>query len=131
MCLEVMPRRTTRLRKEWVRRGTFTVWKYYRKTRRGNLQPPIYGDPRRPIKPGWIISNRPSRDLVAGSGIVCHGIHIHLTKPCGRPYPSWRLVAVEVHPRDFVAAGSGEEAVFMRVFLPKREYDRAIKKGKP
>ena len=83
--------------------------------------------PKGPIKPGWVVSDRVSKRLSWSeklTGIVMHGIHVYASRVSSSYYYT-SDTQVRVFKRDFVAVGISQ-AVFMKVFLTKKEHDRTI-----
>ena len=93
--------------------------------RDGNLFPIFYND-YIPIRPGWIISDRRSQVLTRNEisyNVVNHGIHVYTHKKTLLRHRG--ITAVRVFKKDLVAVGHGD-AVFMKVFLTKKEYNLVI-----
>lgn len=59
---------------------------------------------------------------------VGHGIHVYTSKKHATVYDGEILVPVSCNLSDVVAVGHNKEAVFTKVYLLRREYDKAIKK---
>jgi hypothetical protein len=137
-------------------KGFAFVWKVYAgvKTEKGTpfLQG-LYYNLYYPVHPGWIKSTRTSteigkdeRDKVTCTRVsVYRGIHVYLDEQSAqgecrfnlslcRQYPrvfTPVVVKVRVHKRDFVVCkfkerGENNCAVFMKVFLHKQEYVKAL-----
>lgn len=102
------------------------------------------------IKPGWFISNRKNqlpfedvKDRSTWGYEINRGIHVYSdTAVFGQLEidPDWYMVRVKCFKKDFVAASVsskinfrwkhyGGEAVFMKIFIPKSEIDRVLKKA--
>lgn len=100
------------------------------------------------IKPGWFISDRvkqkPLEDMCDTSYSIYRGIHVYVdTGILGQwdfEEDSYRI-KVKCYKKDFVASSTifrndskwkiwGGEAVFMKIFIPKSEIDRILKKAK-
>lgn len=96
------------------------------------------------ILPGWVKSNRKHTSVLPGEVGINHGIHVYTSERAaldscsiyelaGKPHQFTphvrrcsRVVPVRCHRRDLVAVGSERpQAVFMKVFLYKADYDQA------
>jgi hypothetical protein len=83
--------------------------------------------------PGFNASTRHTADIYEGPGFgLLRGIHVCTTKRLAKQIASndnLRIIlTVRCHKKDLVAVGN-EDALYTRVFLSKREYQRAMKKA--
>ena len=86
------------------------------------------------LGPGVIKSNRKSTKITKKekyTGEIEKGIHVFTTLKeaeifCKTEYEA-AIVKVEVKPKDFVASAYSE-AVYTKISISKREYDKVIKK---
>ena len=82
-------------------------------------------------KPGWNKSDRPNKTC---TGFVCNkGIHVFTSEAYAKSYLGigQLLLKVICYNKDLVAVGKYHDEVYTKVFLPKDEYDDALKrKGK-
>ena len=92
------------------------------------------------IKPGWIKSNRTS---VNSDGLdktcwlghsISRGIHVHLTRESARDNRDWggRVFKCKALLSDLVEVGnalSSNQAVFMKIHISKKDFERG-KKGR-
>ena len=130
MCLTIMPtfNRESAIQKIFGNKGRIVVWKVYRKSQKNKLYP-IYCHKRTEINAGWIVSNR--KDIRLGNKFtISKGIHVFLNIEEAQDYRSYNEIVVPVYcyKKDFVAAHIDEkEAVFIKVFLKKEDYTKAIR----
>ena len=130
-------------RLKFDKNGYVTCWKFYSKFYYGShyLLCPPYQSSYGFITNGWIVSNRESKELGKGYGDfsnglktmgVTYGIHVFTRKDAAKRSCAMTLthevVPVRCHESQLVAVGSrSDQAVFMRVFLKKSDYDEAVK----
>ena len=105
-----------------------------------------YLDRRGEVFPVWIVSDRKSREIGHENGdityygmstsiFVEHGIHVFINKELAKVYfrgrGRWyKVVPVRCHKSQLVAIGRYcSKAVFMKVFLRKADYEKAIKEN--
>ena len=141
MCCYIDKNKTEQLRKRLEKQGFITAYKVYE----GGcdmLRPACYSS-YRVTRAGWIKSDRPSidQDVTTDDGeseeycgewySVNRGIHVVLTK---KETKSWveiltnpKVVPVRCYKKDLVAAGRHGDAVFLKVFLAEKDYDKATK----
>lgn len=131
-------------------KGKITVYKVMNKVMkigfRGSLDSDIFQgyhtwkpgwnhSDRKPKKNGWMITKAPKKDSY-GYITVHHGFHVYLDKEqASRDMGfigscSKRIVAFTAYKKDFVAASHGRlhRAIFSRLWLSRKEYDKAIGK---
>ena len=123
---------------EFNEEGYTYCWKIYT-LENGVLKPWLYGS--KNIKPGWINSNRQTTRVPIetdstnfhGKLIVERGIHVSLTIPNAKHQivvTGDTLVKVRCYKNDLVATGIGDhggcEAVFNKVFLDEKEYNKVV-----
>ena len=132
MCLRINGKRTKRVERTLRDNGGKTVmWKILRFHIHYDgivLSAPYY---EYKYSPGWNKSNRIDSDFYL-SNVIYLGIHVFTNKSCAIAYKAWSdectvVVPVTVHEKDFIAAGTDYDAVFMKVFLKKEDYDKTIK----
>jgi len=126
--------------------GFATCWKSYNyynveySYRKNGLYSIIYDYGHKNILPGDIISNR--EEIIAGQDPrddtnrneieINRGIHVFTRKKTveehSKGYNQDRIVKVRCHKSDLVAVDKEiPNAVFMKVLLSKKEYDKAMK----
>ena len=152
MCMGYSKENTKALWERLQKEGKITVYKVFynrgnrRWDRRNRLMSGTYPydwkpgwnkSDRRPKKTGWMLSKTPKPDNM-GSVRVNHGFHVYVTEKQAK----WNRVGGEMiveytaYKKDFVAAGqqdwytSADQAVFARLWLSRKEYDKAIGKDK-
>lgn len=84
--------------------------------------------PGKPIKPGFLVSHRTEKEMSRDEKswrMIELGIHVYTIYPGNWNYPSYNIVPVECHLDDFVAGGIGNEAVFMKVKIDKKDLEKA------
>lgn len=82
-------------------------------------------------KPGWNKSSCHKIDLAECQHVVERGIHV-FKSPCNfarwcNHYESEVLVKVKCYYKDLIAVGHTSDEAYTKVFLEKKEYDRAKK----
>lgn len=131
MCLFYDKSFSTRIRNRIVKNGKkITCYKVLRVI--GNtLESPYFGEE---YKPGWNVSDR--CEIAQGAKEqeyheVYKGIHVFTSKKVAKEdVLNGRIVVpVTCYAKDFVGAGCCE-AVFMKVFLSRKDYDKALKGSK-
>ena len=125
---------------EFDEKGFFICWKVY--LRFENLLYPFYQSSHGFVTNGWIVSDRESKELGKGygdfysnvnrMGVTC-GIHVYTSKESAeKDFGTARrstIVPVRCHRSQLIAVGDDTpQAAFMKVFLKKEDYDKAIKK---
>ena len=125
--------------KSRAKNGKVTCWKVYRKSQRrsfvkGSLSSLVYV---KVIKgPGIVWSNRFEKKLSyfeKSSCSVDYGIHVYTNIEVAKSIKeedSDVVVPVECDLNDLVAYGIQNEAVFMKVKITRKEWNRAFKDGK-
>ena len=132
------------------KKGYATSWKVYEKKIKygreitNSLCPPYQGG--LSIKNGWIVSNRKSKKIDVEinedrNGFsdfhICLGIHVYTTDISAEDFFGYHsvkreryvVVPVRCHKSQLVAVSNmSSEAVFMKVFLKKADYDKALSK---
>jgi hypothetical protein len=139
MCLDLDKQKTAEV-KAWDKEE-FTCWKMYRLSAEKNLVTPYFTHS--PVEPGNIISNRSGRRVSRTNGDdydswgnlweVNRGIHVFLYKQDAEKFarldwPTARVVPVTCFKKDFVAAGIDGDAVFMKVNLSVKAWEKATGK---
>ena len=116
--------------------GYARFWKVYQKDD-GKLFSPCYPN-EDGVQPGWIVSDRKSKEISIDNGDgmnynrnnIEHGIHVFTRHVEARQYADEDvdvIVPIRCHKSQLVAVSSTEpEAVFMKVFLKKEDYKKAI-----
>jgi hypothetical protein len=120
--------------------GYATCWKVYGCTGIKGLFSPYYDNGS--VTNGWIVSNRESKKTGNDYGDQCHrdnvlvnqGIHVYTSKKEAeerwKGYSSYFIVPVRCHKSQLVAVSNASnnqsEAVFMKVFLKKADYDKVL-----
>ena len=129
----------------WRKDATATCWKVYN-VRQFHLTTLYHRH--QPVAPGWIVSNRRHQEVgMDGSdnrptsysqrlGEVGRGIHVFRTRKRAKGwaarFPSGVVVPVKCRRGDLVAVGcSDAEAVFMKVHLAQKDYDKAMGEPSP
>lgn len=145
MCMFHSKNMSRVLRNKLAEKGYLYFYKAYHL--RGNNLYSMVKQTRKPVNHGWIISTRKEQkvgaDLDSNTSWtripqynVYRGIHVVTSeKACrddwdnGLKKPITVIVKVKCLLSDFVGAGAGRDrdAVFMKVHLSKREYDRVTK----
>lgn len=136
MCLYANLTATERLQKRLSRNRTKAVWAYklYFLVK-GKLESPY--NPNSPggrvAGPGWVVSDSRAQKPRARAGTVNHGCHVFLEEQGAlemrKNWPGYdgKVLRVQGHVKDFVAASLFGQAVFTRVFVPKASFRRAVK----
>jgi len=130
-------------------KGYAKCWKSYDNGKKSDWSPkrkpglyPTVCNCAEPVSYGEIVSNR--EDNCAGRDCrdnfmidtdlieINRGIHVFTRKKTAEthsgPHPNDRVVAVRCHESDLVAVDAAyPNAVFMKVLLSKKEYDKAMK----
>jgi len=121
-------------------KGYATCWKIYDKKDDNCLVPPYY--PSDDISHGWIVSDRKSKKICEKNGdsfdnffgkhSVEHGIHVYIfEKHAMQDFEidnNSCIVPVRCHKSQLIAIDSGlPVAAFMKVFLKKEDFEKAIK----
>ena len=147
MCLCATKQTLTAAKKTRKSSGKVYAWKVVKLQHPGNIMSLFYHS--FSWKPGWNLSNRedvvPTDGELRRSALVCsdnifinRGIHVYLVKQhalracyecCGQV-----VIRVECYNKHLVARNhkstfTSKKAVYTKVFLPKKEYDR-VTKGK-
>ena len=121
---------------EFDEKGYTTCWKAYDNAYNG-LYSPYYSG--KIVTNGWIVSNRKSKKICGKNGdcrdfdneiSVYHGIHVYTDEIIAKK--DWRysgcVVPVRCHRSQLVAVSRiAPTAVFMKVFLKKSDFEKAIK----
>ena len=100
------------------------------------LTPPVMGGDE--VKNGWIVSDRKSKkisedneDCIFNTVVTINrGIHVYTTRIEAESYWSqgYSIIPVRCHKSQLVAVSNEcPQAVFMKVFLKKTDYDKALK----
>ena len=130
MCLSYDERATTNFWNRKSRKGKSWAW-FYKVVyaTRQEVSSPCRGDK---IKPGYFISSRRSTQISTDdiySGIT-YGIHVFATSKAAGAWKNKaeNVIRVKGYKKAFVATNSSsQQAVFMRVFVPKSEIERVMK----
>lgn len=148
MCMLYNRQATKELWEKLQQKGKITVYKtvcvsgnchidstmYYHKWKPGWNQ-----SDRRPKKDGWRIKRRPKLSL-SGGAMISHGFHVFLTYKAANGWEKedkgWKekIVKFTAYKKDFVAADafflgdSPSHAIFARLWLSRKEYDKALGK---
>ena len=88
------------------------------------------------IKPGWNISNRLDKLIMRSemnSVVINKGMHVCTNSNIlshWLEFDKWRkyVVRIKCFKKDFVATDGNGQAVFMKYFLPKSEFDPILSK---
>ena len=78
---------------------------------------------------GWNISDRPSINLLYDEkrgGEVNKGIHVYVSKKVAQQRTNRKLIPVRCYLKDLVKAGRNSEAVFMKVFITKKDWKKHV-----
>ena len=138
---------------EFDEKGYATYWKVYRKfdsfvncSSQKGLSSPYRGGV---VKNGWIVSNRKNKKIscenddttdvsIYEDSYVNRGIHVFTSEEIAKSFAvtmknscdptNYIVVPVRCHKTQLVAVGAvHSQAVFMKVFLKKEDYDEALK----
>ena len=125
MCLYQRDANNTRFRKALGNATWFWAWKRLVPSRTRLHSPTKW---RTVWQPGWNRSSRKSA-TVTERGPIEHGIHAYTTRRSAAraQWGSDVIVRVKVYVKDLAAVGWFSELVATKVFLPKSEYDKALK----
>jgi len=139
MCLYYNVESTRRFRREHRNDKTVTCWKVVRRTSRGSIRSLFH---RSYWRPGEKRSNR--RGKTVKECFVHRGIHVYTSRwAAERVADKWEnkvVLPVRCKMDDLVACGRRysyiggcrtREAVFMKVFVRKADYERARKGKRP
>lgn len=133
---------TTEQLQEQMKNGKRKFYKVYLDSSDKVLISPYQASAVRGRGPGAIVSNRKGKDLTVYeiiTGEVHFGIHVFVDEVEAREAKSLSIsdgiiVEVTAEPEDLVAAGSFSydyaSAVFMKVCISKKEWDRVMKENK-
>lgn len=130
MCLYVDKNETKRIKRRFAaakKRGLNYIicYKELCLNSRIQLKAPFY---KKIYKPGWNKSNRKYKTLSAiesSFNEVNKGIHVYLNP--NKLYATGKLIKCRCYEKDLVAGGEDKEAVFMKVFITKKDYQDYIK----
>ena len=126
---------TDKLRRRFRGKTTLKLWKAWRSTSDDYLTPLIFAN-HRVLGAGWVRSNRrtqePEQDCSDRGRYIQHGIHVYTSRAIARREAAYRwnarVVPVTCYLKDLVAADR-ESAVFMKVWLAKADFDKAVTGG--
>lgn len=128
MCLEVDKRRTRELKQKLSKTGSIVCYKSIN-CYNGKVRSLFYSH--HTWLPEWNISNRDKIELTYEEivdGYISHGIHVYTSyRAASSQYNKRDIIPVRCYKKDLVSGGKEGEAVFMKVFLRKRDYHKALK----
>lgn len=147
MCLNIDKKETERIKKLFKENGGKLVM--YKALlpidRYRNKMAPVeamFTSPFRPRKmsyqAGWNHSDREKIELYnyeIDENAVDFGIHVYVDEDNGivedhsKKFPIDVFIPVVVYEEDFVCAGNGHDAVFMKIFIEEEEFEKALVEG--
>lgn len=126
MCLKYNEKKSNIIRQKLLNNnGKCTFYKLvYKNTTTNTLVSTVFS---KIYDIGWNVSNRRSKKIFKNEESYLElGIHVYTSRRTAQrnKYTLDRIIPVQCNLKHFVAAGNNGDAIFTKVYITKRDYDR-------